>query len=94
MLELGLGMGNKHDGSYLKSKNYDPIPHLWAAGNVAGGRYAAEYPVAPVVATSHGTAFTFGRSIGYQMAAGDAPAADGGRWMAGSAGFENPGAGE
>lgn len=53
-------------------ENYDPIPHLWAAGNVAGGRYAAEYPVAPVVATSHGTAFTFGRSVGMQMAAGDA----------------------
>ena len=57
---------------HVLDENYDPIPHLWAAGNVAGGRYAAEYPVAPVVATSHGTAFTFGRSIGYQMAAGDA----------------------
>ena len=53
-------------------ENYDPIPHLWAAGNAAGGRYAAEYPVAPVVATSHGTAITFGRSIGTQAAAGDA----------------------
>ncbi len=48
--------------------NFDPIPHLWAAGNVAGGRYANEYPVYPVVATSHGTAFTFGRSCGLQAA--------------------------
>lgn len=45
-------------------ENYDPIPRLWAAGNVAGGRYACEYPVSPVVATSHGTAITFGRSCG------------------------------
>ena len=52
-------------------ENFDPIPHLWAAGNAAGGRYAAEYPVSPVVATSHGTAITFGRSIGTQAAAGD-----------------------
>lgn len=52
-------------------ENYDPIPHLWAAGNAAGGRYATEYPVSPVVATSHGTAITFGRSIGAQAAAGD-----------------------
>ena len=51
--------------------NYDPIPHLWAAGNVAGGRYACEYPVAPVVATSHGTAITFGRSCGRQAAKGE-----------------------
>lgn len=52
-------------------ENYDPIPHLWAAGNVAGGRYANEYPVAPVVATSHGTAITFGRSCGMQAAKGE-----------------------
>ncbi len=52
-------------------ENFNPIPHLWAAGNAAGGRYAAEYPVSPVVATSHGTAITFGRSIGMQAAAGD-----------------------
>ena len=48
--------------------SFEPIPHLWAAGNVAGGRYANEYPVYPVVATSHGTAFTFGRSCGLQAA--------------------------
>lgn len=48
--------------------NFDPIPHLWAAGNVAGGRYANEYPVYPVVATSHGTAITFARSCGLQAA--------------------------
>lgn len=53
-------------------ENYDPIPHLWAAGNVAGGRHACEYPVAPVVATSHGTAITFGRSCGLHCAKGDA----------------------
>lgn len=47
---------------------FEPIPHLWAAGNVAGGRYANEYPVYPVVATSHGTAITFGRSCGLQAA--------------------------
>lgn len=52
-------------------ENFDPIPHLWAAGNVAGGRYAADYPVSPVVATSHGTAITFGRAIGAQAAVGD-----------------------
>ena len=52
-------------------ENFDPIPHLWAAGNAAGGRYAAEYPVSPVVATSHGTAVTFGRYIGAQAAAGE-----------------------
>ena len=49
-------------------ENFDPIPHLWAAGNVAGGRYYNEYPVYPVVATSHGTAITFGRSCGLQAA--------------------------
>lgn len=48
--------------------NFNPIPNLWAAGNVAGGRYANEYPVYPVVATSHGTAITFGRSCGTQAA--------------------------
>ena len=47
---------------------FEPIRHLWAAGNVAGGRYANEYPVYPVVATSHGTAITFGRSCGRQAA--------------------------
>lgn len=52
-------------------ENYDPIPHLWACGNVAGGRYACQYPVAPVVATSHGTAITFGRSCGRQAATGE-----------------------
>ena len=46
----------------------EPIENLWAAGNVAGGRYANEYPVYPVVATSHGTAITFGRSCGLQAA--------------------------
>lgn len=49
-------------------KDFNPIPNLWAAGNVAGGRYANEYPVYPVVATSHGTAITFGRSCGMQAA--------------------------
>ena len=49
-------------------ENFDPIPHLWAAGNVAGGRYYNEYPVNPCVATSHRTAMTFGRSCGYQAA--------------------------
>ena len=49
-------------------ENFDPIPHLWAAGNVAGGRYYNEYPVNPCVATSHSTAMTFGRSCGYQAA--------------------------
>ena len=48
--------------------NFEPISHLWAAGNVAGGRYANEYPVYPVVATSHGTAITFARSCGLQAA--------------------------
>jgi len=52
-------------------ENYDTIPHLWAAGNVAGGRYACEYPVSPVVATSHVTAVTFGRSCSIQAAKGD-----------------------
>lgn len=49
-------------------ENYDPIPGLWAAGNAAGGRYACDYPVYPVVGTSHGTAVTFGRSCGMQAA--------------------------
>ncbi|MBR2834232.1 MAG: FAD-dependent oxidoreductase [Coriobacteriales bacterium] len=53
-------------------ENFDPIPHLWAAGNVAGGRYYNEYPVYPCVATSHGTAITFGRSCGLQAAANEA----------------------
>ena len=56
---------------HVLDENFDPIPHLWAAGNAAGGRYAAEYPVSPVVATSHGTAVTFGRYIGKVIAAGD-----------------------
>ncbi len=49
-------------------EDFEPIGNLWAAGNVAGGRYADEYPVYPVVATSHGTAITFGRSCGTQAA--------------------------
>jgi succinate dehydrogenase/fumarate reductase flavoprotein subunit len=44
-----------------------PLGKLWAAGNVAGGRYSIDYPT-NCPATSHGTAITFGRSIGKQVA--------------------------
>ncbi len=48
-------------------ENYNPIPGLWAVGNVAGGRYGVDYPtICP--ATSHGTAITFGRSAGREVA--------------------------
>jgi predicted oxidoreductase len=46
-----------------------PIARLWAAGNVAGGRYSIDYPT-NCPATSHGTAITFGKSIGQQVAKG------------------------
>jgi succinate dehydrogenase/fumarate reductase flavoprotein subunit len=45
-----------------------PLGKLWAAGNVAGGRYSIDYPT-NCPATSHGTAITFGRAIGRQLAA-------------------------
>ena len=44
-----------------------PLAKLWAAGNVAGGRYSIDYPT-NCPATSHGTAITFGKSIGQQVA--------------------------
>jgi hypothetical protein len=44
-----------------------PLGKLWAAGNVAGGRYSIDYPT-NCPATSHGTAITFGKSIGQQVA--------------------------
>jgi predicted oxidoreductase len=44
-----------------------PLGRLWAAGNVAGGRYSIDYPT-NCPATSHGTAITFGKSIGAQVA--------------------------
>lgn len=37
----------------------NPIEHLYAIGNTAGGRYGNEYPVA-INGTSHGSALTFG----------------------------------
>ncbi len=44
-----------------------PIEGLFAIGNVAGGRYAVDYPTnAP--ATSHGTAVTFGLWLGEYLA--------------------------
>jgi hypothetical protein len=45
-----------------------PIGKLWASGNVMGGRYSIDYPT-NCPATSHGTAITFGKSIGQQVAA-------------------------
>jgi succinate dehydrogenase/fumarate reductase flavoprotein subunit len=56
-----------HNLKVLK-EDFEPIGNLWAAGNVAGGRFANDYPVYPVVASSHGTAITFGRSCGLQAA--------------------------
>jgi succinate dehydrogenase/fumarate reductase flavoprotein subunit len=51
----------------LKAGTLLPVSGLWAVGNVAGGRYAGDYPTqAP--ATSHGTAFTFGRAAGREVA--------------------------
>lgn len=47
--------------------SYNPIPGLWAIGNVAGGRYGVDYPT-NCPATSHGTAVTFGRSAGTDAA--------------------------
>jgi fumarate reductase flavoprotein subunit len=47
--------------------NGDPISGLWAVGNVAGGRYACDYPTT-CPATSHGTAVTFGKSVGEEIA--------------------------
>lgn len=49
-------------------ENFDPIPGLWAIGNVGGGRYAIDYPVSPICATSHGTAVTFGKHVGTEAA--------------------------
>lgn len=47
---------------------FAPIPGLWAVGNVAGGRFAIDYPtICPAI--SHGSAITFGRAAG-TMAAG------------------------
>jgi fumarate reductase flavoprotein subunit len=48
-------------------KDYNPIPGLWAVGNTAGGRFAGDYPVT-CPAISHGSAITFGRSAGTQVA--------------------------
>jgi hypothetical protein len=48
--------------------NGNPIGKLWASGNVMGGRYAIDYPT-NCPATSHGTAITFGKSIGQKVAA-------------------------
>jgi succinate dehydrogenase/fumarate reductase flavoprotein subunit len=52
----------------LNRDTWDPIPGLWAVGNVGGGRYYCDYPVSPVCATSHGTAVTFGRHAGREAA--------------------------
>lgn len=48
--------------------NGKPLGKLWASGNVMGGRYSIDYPT-NCPATSHGTAITFGKSIGAQVAA-------------------------
>lgn len=47
--------------------NLDKIVGLYAVGNVAGGRYAIDYPT-NCPATSHGTAITFGKSVGEALA--------------------------
>jgi succinate dehydrogenase/fumarate reductase flavoprotein subunit len=52
----------------LAKNTWEPIGGLWAIGNVGGGRYYCDYPVSPVCATSHGTAVTFGRHVGYAAA--------------------------
>ena len=41
----------------------DPIPGLYAIGNVGGGRYGVDYPLV-VPGNSHGTALTFGYMAG------------------------------
>ncbi len=41
----------------------DPIPGLYAVGNVAGGRYGVDYPLV-VPGNSHGSAMTFGYMAG------------------------------
>ncbi len=55
------------DSLKVLDTSYNPIPGLWAVGNVAGGRFAIDYPtICPAI--SHGTAITFGRSVGTEIA--------------------------
>ena len=51
----------------------EPIPGLWAVGNVSGGYFAGAYAI-NAAATSHGTAITMGRMAGHLAAGG--PEAD------------------
>ena len=47
--------------------DYDPIPGLYAAGNVQGGRFLVDYPVV-TAGVSHAFALVYGRLAGTQAA--------------------------
>lgn len=54
---------------HVLDENREVIPHLYAAGNNAGGRFAGEYPVTAPGLT-HGSALTFGMLAGRNASQG------------------------
>lgn len=48
-------------------KNQDPVPGLFAVGNVSGGLYGVDYPIC-VPGNSHGRALTWGYLVGQTLA--------------------------
>lgn len=53
------GLSSNKYGQVLNS-NFDPVPGLFAVGNVQGGRFLGDYP-ATIAGASHSIALTYGR---------------------------------
>lgn len=53
------GLSSNRYGQVLDD-NFDPVPGLFAAGNVQGCRFLSDYP-ATIAGASHSIALTYGR---------------------------------